>query len=71
MKVEFHLNLDKDGNPCICFKHYDRHDSLEQKLLGVFLEAVKEKGCVLKNPSGYLKSGTSDSREDYQIQISK
>jgi len=71
MKAEFELNLDSNGRPCIKFKHHDKDNSLEQKALKVFLDAVKEKGCVLRNPSGYLECGTSNSWENYEIQIGK
>ena len=71
MKAEFELNIDSNDRPCIKFRHHDKDNSLEQKALKVFLDAVKEKGCVLRNPSGYLESGTSNSWEHYEIQIGK
>lgn len=69
MKVEFELNLDANGRPCIKFRHHDKDNSLEQKALKVFLDGVKEKGCVLRNPRGYTETGTQKSWEDYEIQI--
>ena len=42
MKVEFELNLDDNGRPCIKFRHHDKDNSLEQKSLKLFLDAVKE-----------------------------
>jgi hypothetical protein len=69
MRTEFELNVDSNGRPCIKFRHYDKDNSLEQKVLKVFLDAVKEKGCVLKSPSGYLEVGTDNSWENYEIQI--
>ncbi len=71
MKAEFELNLDSNGRPCIKFKHHDKSSALEQKALGIFVEAIKEKGCVLKHTSGYLECGTSNSWENYEIQIGK
>lgn len=71
MKAEFELNLDINGRPCIKFRHHDKNNSLEQKALKVFLDAVKEKGCVLKNLSGYAEIGTGKSWENYEIQIGK
>jgi hypothetical protein len=71
MKAEFELSLDSNGKPCIKFRHHDKDNSLEQKVLDIFIEAVKEKGCVLKNISGYLDSGRSDSWENYEIQINE
>ena len=71
MKAEFELNIDSNDRPYIKFRHHDKDNSLEQKALNVFLDAVKEKGCVLKNISGYLESGTSNSWENYEIQIGK
>jgi hypothetical protein len=71
MKAEFELNLDSNGRPCIKFKHHDKDNSLEQKALKVFLDGVKEKGCVLKNTSGYAEVGTINSWEHYEIQIGK
>ena len=69
MKTEFELNVDSNGRPCIKFRHYDKDNSLEQKVLKIFIDSVKEKGCVLKSPSGYLESGTINSWENYEIQI--
>ena len=70
MKAEFELNLDSNGRPCIKFRHYDKDSSLEQKALKVFLDAVKEKGCELINPSGYIDTN-GNSWENYEIQIRK
>jgi len=69
MKAEFELNIDNNGSPCIKFKYYDKDNSIEQKLLKVFLEGIKEKGCFLKCTGGYAKIGTSESWEIYEIQI--
>ena len=71
MKVEFELNLDDNGRPCIKFRHHDKDNSLEQKSLKLFLDAVKEKGCELRNPTGYLCSSEGKSWENYEIQIKK
>jgi hypothetical protein len=71
MKAEFELNLDSNGQPCIKFRHHDKDNSLDQRLLNAFLIVVKEKGCMLKNTGGYLKSGTNESWENYEIQIKK
>lgn len=70
MKAEFELNLDSNGRPCISFRHYDKDSSLEQKALKVFLDAVKEKGYELINPSGYIDTN-GNSLENYEIQIRK
>lgn len=69
-KVEFELNLDSNGRPCIKFRHFDKHNSLEQKALKLFIDAVKEKGCTLRNPSGYIDT-MGNSWENYEIQITK
>lgn len=69
MKAEFELNLDHNGRPCVRFKHHDRDQSLEQQALKVFIDAVKDKGCVLRHTQGFLKSGTDTSWEMYEIQI--
>ena len=71
MKAEFELNLDSNGRPCVKFRHHDKNNSLEQKALKVFLDAVKEKGCMLKNTSGYIEMGAQQSWENYEIQIGK
>lgn len=70
MKVEFELNLDNDGRPCIRFKHHDKDNSLDQKALGIFINAVKEKGMCIKNPGGYIDTN-GNSWEKYEIQINK
>lgn len=70
MRVEFELNLDDNGNPCIKFRHYDKDSSLEQKTLKLFIDAVKEKGMELRNPSGYIDTD-GNSWENYEVQIGK
>ena len=70
MKAEFELNLDENGRPCIKFRHYDKSNALEQKALGIFVKAVKEKGIVLKNSSGYIDT-EGNSWENYEVQIGK
>ena len=68
MKVQFELNIDNNGRPCIIFRHHDKDNSLEQKALGIFINAVKEKGMKLANPNGFI-STNGDSWENYEIQI--
>ena len=71
MKItEFELNIDKDGRPMIKFRHHDKSNSLEQKILGIFIEAVKEKGMILINPSGSINTN-GNSHENYEIHIKK
>ena len=70
MRAEFELNLDSDGRPCIKFKHFDKDNSLEQKALKVFIDALKEKGAVIHNTSGYIDTN-GNSWENYEIQIVK
>jgi hypothetical protein len=48
--------------------------SIEQKLLAVFIEEVRENGLVLKNPTGQTqnsKGGNLSSWEDYILEIKK
>ena len=40
-----------------------------KEIVKVFLDGVKEKGCNLKNISDYLESRTTNSCENYEIQI--
>lgn len=70
MKAEFEFNLDNNGRPCIKFRHYDKHNSLEQKALKVFIDAVREKGMVLRNTSGCIDT-EGNSWENYELQIGK
>lgn len=68
MKVEFELNLDANGSPCIKFRHYDKSNSLEQKLLKSFIDAVKSNGIILSNVSGYVDT-SGVSFDNYEIRI--
>ncbi len=68
MKVQFELNIDIDGRPCVIFRHHDKDNSLEQKALKVFIDAVKEKGVKLVNTNGFI-STNGDSWENYELQI--
>ncbi len=70
MKVDFELNLDCNGRPCIKFRHHDKSSALEQKTLKLFIDAVKEKGLRLLNVSGYIDT-EGKSWENYEIQIGK
>ncbi|HKL76214.1 MAG TPA: hypothetical protein VJ881_09125, partial [Halanaerobiales bacterium] len=68
MKAEFELSLDTNGKSMIKFMHSDKSESLEQKILKVFIEAAKEKGITLKKISGFATTGGS-SFDSYEIQI--
>jgi hypothetical protein len=68
MKAEFELNLDSNGRPCIKFRHHDKSSALEQKALGIFIEAIKKNGMKLCNPSGFIDT-EGHSWENYEIQI--
>lgn len=68
MKATFELNLDTDGRPCIKFRHYDEDESLEQKALGIFLNAIEEKGVELKvTDNGIDKEGIIFTECELQI----
>jgi hypothetical protein len=69
-KVEFEFTLDDDGKPCISFKHHDKSNLLEQKLLKIFIDAAKEKGIFL-NKTGGLASTNGVSWDSYEIIINK
>jgi hypothetical protein len=47
MKAEFELNIDQNGKPVIKFNHSDKDDSLEQKILGIFLQMCKQQGIEI------------------------
>ncbi|PZW41606.1 hypothetical protein LX95_01287 [Mesonia algae] len=67
MKVIIDLDLDTNGKPCISIKHYDKSKELQEKLLGIFLEAAIEKGLKLHHTNGMLSE--DDSWEKYEIRI--
>ncbi len=69
MKAEFELNLDSNGKPCIKFRHHVKEKSLEQKALKIFLDAIKEKGCVLKQIGSHREVVPNIMWEDFEIQI--
>jgi len=71
MKVEFEFTLDSVGSPYIKFRHHDRDDSLEQKLLKVFLDGASKNGITLAYQSGYLECGTKNSWSNYEIKIAR
>jgi hypothetical protein len=72
MKTEFELTIDEiTGEPRIKFRHHDKIDDLEQKVLNVFITMAKKHGIELVNPSGHLEAGTSVSWENYEIKIKK
>ena len=58
MKAEFALTVDSEGNPMIEFKHHDRSDELEQKLLGVLVKQAQSKGIALYPVNGHVELGT-------------
>ena len=69
MKVELELNIDSNGKPCVKFKHHDKDNSLDQKILGVFVDAVKEDGCELKSFGPCMETGTSVHFTTHEIRI--
>jgi hypothetical protein len=74
MKVTFEFSISDNGKPCIQFRHYDLDKSIEQKLLAVFIDEVRENGLVLKNPTGQTQNNKEDnlsSWEDYILEIKK
>lgn len=60
------LSFDRDDNPCIKMRHYDKENSLGSIVMGQFIKAAK-KGLVLENPSGHL--GPDGSWENYEIRV--
>ncbi len=68
MNIE--LTIDEvTGNPLIKIRHLDKSGELNEKLLNVFLKRGLSAGILLKRKGGYLKCGTNDSHEDYEIVI--
>ena len=67
MNAELEIHVDSNGNPLIRFRHHDKDNSIQQKLLGNFINAVKERGCQLVNPKGHLDSSNGISWEEYEI----
>ena len=71
MKAEFALTVDSEGNPMIEFKHHDRSDELEQKLLGVLVKQAQSKGIALYPVNGHVELGTNNSWNGYVIKAKK
>lgn len=71
MKAEFVLTVDSEGNPMIEFKHHDRSDELEQKLLGVLVKQAQSKGIALYPVNGHIEVGTKNSWNGYVIKAKK
>jgi len=68
--AEINFNF-KDGAPVIEITHHDRTTTLEQNLLGHFIKEALSKGIEIVGTSGFLKSGTNDSWNRYEIRIKK
>lgn len=69
MKAEFYFSVNDKGEPVIGFKHHDRDNSLEQKLLGIFVKKALANGIKIGSPGGMLEAGTNNSWEEYKIEI--
>ena len=67
MKAQIILSIDDEGDPVISFRHHDKSDELEQKLLGVFTKRAIENGLTITRPNGYIECGTDNSWENYII----
>ena len=67
-KLVFEFTLDGKGNPCLKFRHHDKSNSLEQKVLKEFIRASYEKGLEIVNTSGYMDT-SGNSFENYEIRI--
>jgi len=72
MKVEFELTIDDTtGEPKIKFRHLDKSDALEQKLLNIFITRAKLRWIRLVNTGGFLECGTKNSHENYEIKLNE
>ncbi len=71
MKAEIEFSVDRSGNPIIKIKHLDRNKSLDQILLGAFIERAQMNGIVLVPTGGFLEINSDNSFEDYIIEIKK
>lgn len=70
MSIELEFNLGRDNKPCIRIKHRDKSDFLEQKILKIFIDAIKENGCKLVHTGSFAKIGDNESSfESYEIQV--
>lgn len=69
MKIEFELTIDDAGLPVIQFKHHDKDQSIEQKLLKVFIDQVNKKGVKMISTSGYTEICGSNSWDQYEFKI--
>lgn len=69
MKIE--LTIDKEGDPVFKLRHLDRCSTLEEKLLGIFLERAMKNGIVINSIGGMVEAGTDNSHEDYKISALK
>ena len=67
MKAQIILSVDTEGHPILSFRHHDKSDEIEQKLLGLFTKRAIENGLTISRPSGYIECGTDNSWENYVI----
>jgi hypothetical protein len=67
MTSKFELTIDKEGKPIIKFSHQDKNDSIEQKLLKVFIDNAFKNGISLRKVSGYTEIGGNVSFDNYEI----
>jgi len=66
--MEFELNLDRDGRPCIRFIHRDKSNKLEEKILKEFIDGCTTKGMKLVKVSGFISTERT-SYDTYEIRI--
>lgn len=69
MKVEFELTIDDAGLPVIQFKHHYKDQSIEQRLLKVFIDQVNKKGVKMISTSGYAEISGLNSWDQYEFKI--
>ncbi len=65
--INLELTVNRDGEPAIKFRHHERCDLLEHKLLKIFVDKASKGGLVLRHAGGRLEAGTDNSWEDYEI----
>ena len=58
-KIQFHFNINDAGDPIISFRHHDKSNTLDQKLLQFFISLAFTNGIELIQNGSYFGDDTS------------
>ena len=67
MKVELEFNVNTEGKPVIYIEHIENDDSIEQRMLSLFIEKARSEGLSFECVGKEYKSKINQNADIYEI----